>query len=295
MKKINLKGVIPPILTPFTKEGEIYEKGLRELIEFTIPFVHGFYPVGTYGCGPLMTIEERKKVAEIVIDQVNGRVPVVVHVGTADTKNTVELAKHAEAIGATSVGAVSPYYTPHTDEALYEHFKAIVDAVNIPVYAYNNPKQSLNTISPELLRKLAQNGLGGVKDSCFDLLNFYKYKMATKDFPDFDAVIGTEAIFLGGFEAGAKAVVSGVANVYPDLMNKLYTEYTNGELEKAKQTQLDVITVRDITKFGATIPTMFAILKLRGLDVGYPRRPFLPISSEIEEKVKVALKGLSLL
>lgn len=295
MRAIDFKGIIPPLLTPFTKDGDIYEKGLRELIEFVLPHVHGFYPVGTYGSGPMMSIEERKKTAEIIIDQVNGRIPVIIHTGTADTKTTVELCRHAESIGADAVGAIAPYYNPMTDEAIYEHFKAMIDSVKIPVFVYNNPKQSGNTVKPEVIKNLADYGLRGVKDSSFDLVNFYQYKIAVKDYTDFNVIIGTEAIFLGGFQAGAIGTVCGVGNVYPELLNKLYTEYNNGETEKALQTQINVIKVRDITKYGPTVPTMHAILRMRGVDVGYPRRPFLPVSSDIENKVKTALKQMDLL
>jgi dihydrodipicolinate synthase/N-acetylneuraminate lyase len=295
MKAMDFKGIIPPLMTPFTENGEIYEKGLRELIEFTIPHVHGYYPVGTYGSGPLMSIEERKRAAEIIVDQVNGRVPVIIHTGTADTKTTVELSKHAEAIGADAVGAIAPYYNPLTDESIFEHFRSIIDAVNIPVFVYNNPHISGNPIKPEVLKKLADYGLRGVKDSSFDLVNFYMYKMAVEDYPDFNVIVGTEAIFLGAFEAGAIGAVTGVGNIFPELLNRLYTEYIEGEIEKARQTQMDVLKVRAISKYGPTVPTMHAILKMRGIDAGYPRKPFLPISEEIEAKVKNALKEMDLL
>ena len=103
MKAKEFSGIIPPALSSFDKEGNIYEKGIRENIRFILPYVDGLYPIGTYGCGPCMSIDERKKVLEIILDEVNGKVPVVVHVGTADTKTTCELARHAKAAGASGV------------------------------------------------------------------------------------------------------------------------------------------------------------------------------------------------
>ena len=100
MKPNEFKGIYPPMMTAFTEDGEIYEKGTRNIVDFIVPHVQGLYPCGTYGSGPMMSPEERKKVAEIVLDQVNGRVPVILHVGTADTKTTIELAQHAQSIGA---------------------------------------------------------------------------------------------------------------------------------------------------------------------------------------------------
>lgn len=295
MKAIDFKGIIPPLMTPFTKEGDIYEKGLRELVEFTVPHVHGLYPVGTYGSGPLMSMVERKKTAEIIIDQVNKRIPVIIHVGTCDTKTTVELAKHAQAAGADAVGAIAPYYNPLTDESIFEHFRALVESVDIPTFVYNNPHISGNPIKPETLKALADVGLRGVKDSSFDLVNFYMYKMAVKDYADFNVIIGTEAIFLAAFESGATGAVVGVGNIYPELLNKMYTEYLNGDIESAKKTQFDVLKVRAITKYAPTVPIMHAILKMRGIDSGHPRMPFLTISSDVENKVKAALKEMNLL
>ena len=85
MKAKEFTGIIPPVLTAFTEQGEIYEKGIREIVSFVLPHVDGLYPVGTYGCGPMMTVPERKRALEIVLDEVNGKVPVVAHVGAADT------------------------------------------------------------------------------------------------------------------------------------------------------------------------------------------------------------------
>jgi len=165
MKATDFKGIIPPIMTAFTKEGNIYEKGMREIVDFIVPHVQGLYPCGTYGSGPMMSPEERKKVAEIIINQVRGRIPVIVHVGTADTKNTIELARHAEAIGAQGVGAITPYYNSYNEDAIFVHFQQLINAVNIPVFLYNNPKTSGNSVSVDLLLRLAREGLAGVKDS----------------------------------------------------------------------------------------------------------------------------------
>ena len=92
MKAKDFIGVIPPILSSFTMDGEIYEKGMKEIIKFTLPHVNGYYPIGTYGCGPFMSLPERKKALEIILNEVNGKVPVVAHVGAAGTKPMVELA-----------------------------------------------------------------------------------------------------------------------------------------------------------------------------------------------------------
>ncbi|NLE94406.1 MAG: dihydrodipicolinate synthase family protein [Dehalococcoidia bacterium] len=296
MKPMEFRGIIPPMMTAFTKNGDIYEKGTREMVDFIVPHVQGLYPVGSYGSGPMMSIAERKKTAEIIIDQVKGRVPVIVHVGCSDTKNTVDLAKHAQSIGAAAVGAVTPYYNEYNQESIYVHFKTLLDSVAIPVFVYNNPKLSGNTISIDTMKKLAKDGIAGIKDSTFDIVNYYHTAMALKpEFPNLNLIIGTEAMLVATFDAGAQAAVTGLGNVYPDLIGQLYKEYLEGDRRKLMETQMKVLRVRQITKFGLTVPTCHAVLELRGVDAGVPRLPFVPVSAEIKEKVKAALKEVKLL
>lgn len=298
MKAKDFVGIIPPVLSSFTSEGRVYEKGIREIIRFTLPHVNGYYPIGTYGCGPLMSIDERKRALEIILEEVNGKVPVVAHVGTADTQTTVELARHAKAAGAQGVGAISPYYSPHLPEDnLFAHFATLVDAVNeedFPVYVYNNPHLSQNTITPSLLKRLAAHGLRGLKDSSFDLVNFYFFQDAVKDYPDFNVIIGTEAIFVGAFDAGATGCVCGMANIYPELLAEIYKAYMNGNREESQRLQRVILKIRQITKLGPTVPIMHAILRARGIDAGYSRSPYIDIDGSLLQKVIGSLKEIGL-
>lgn len=299
MKAKEFVGIIPPVQSSFTPDGEIYEKGIREIIRFTLPHVDGYYPVGTYGCGPLMSPDERKRVLEIILEEVNGKVPVVAHVGAADTKTTIELAKHAKAAGCAGVGAISPYYAPNLPEdLLFAHFARLIDAVNeeeFPVFVYNNIHYSQNAITPRLLKRLADYGLRGCKDSSFDLVNFFFFQEAVSAYPDFNVIIGTEAIFIGAFDAGATGCVCGIGNIYPEVLAKLYKQYQAGEREAAIETQRLILRIRQITKWGPTVPIMHAILEMRGVDAGCPRGPYLPIDDELKAKIKSELQKFSLL
>ncbi|MBA7495062.1 4-hydroxy-tetrahydrodipicolinate synthase [subsurface metagenome] len=298
MKAKEYIGVIPPLLSSFTKDGEINEKGIKEIIRFTLPHVNGYYPIGTYGCGPMMSISERRKVLEIILDEVNGKVPIVAHVGTASTKQTVELAKHAKSAGASGVGAISPYYSPNLpEESIFYHFASLIDAVNeeeFPVFVYNNINYSQNKITPGLLKRLADHGLRGCKDSSFDLVNFYLFKDAVSDYPDFNLIVGTEAIFIAAFDAGATGTVCGIGNIYPEILKKLYTQYSAGDRGNAFQTQNLILKIRLITKYGSTVPTMHYILKTRGINAGYSRSPLIDIDKTVKQRVKKALAELGL-
>lgn len=289
-----IKGIIPPLLTSFDKNGDIYEKGQKEIIEFILPYIDGVYPCGTYGSGPLMTINERKSVAELTISQINGRVPVIMHVGAASTWETIDLAKHAEEAGADAVGAIAPYYYSYNDKELVNHYKRLIESVDIPVFLYNNPLTSGNSITPEVLNELAGEGLAGVKDSAFDLVNFYLYQIGV-DNPNFKFIIGTEAIALGAFLSGAKAAICGVANAIPEPLHKLWEFVQKKEWEEAQKVQMIVLKIRKIMKMGSTLTNCYAILKMRGIDAGQPRQPYLPVSDDHYDKLERGLKKLDVI
>ncbi len=299
MKAKEFIGVIPPIMSSFTEDGEIYEKGVREIIRFTLPHVNGYYPIGTYGCGPLMSLDERKKVLEIVLEEVGGKVPVVAHVGAAGTRPMVELARHARSAGAAGVGAISPYYAPNLpEENLYRHFAALVDAVNeaeFPVFVYNNAHYSQNKVTPGVLKRLAQRGLRGCKDSSFDLVNFFQFQDAVAEYPDFNVIVGTEAFFMGAFDAGATGMICGMGNIFPELLERMYKAYLAGDRQKAMSDQRLLLRLRAITKSAPTVPVLHAVLRMRGIDGGSPRGPYIDINEAVRDKVKKGLQELGLL
>ena len=282
------------MITPFRENGEPDLDLYGELLEFLLQHVHGFYPLGTYGSGPLMPKEMRIRTAEYVIRKVDGRVPVILHVGAADTDTAVELARAAESAGADAVASIVPFYYGYDDRCLYEHFLRIMEAVDIPFYVYNNPGMGNNTVKPKVLKDLADKGLKGVKDSSFDILTFYGF-MRTIDREDFDFVIGTEALFVAAMIAGAKACVSGVANTFPDLMVELYRATQDQDWTKAMALQQKVNRIREIMHLSNSIMSMHAMLKLRGIDPGRPRRPLQPLDAATEAKIKAGLEELELI
>jgi len=299
MKAAEYIGVIPPILTPFSTDGTVDLAALRRVVDFVVPHVHGLYPIGTYGSGPLMTVDERKHVLEVILEQVNGRVPVVAHVGAASSVIAVELAKHAKQAGASGTGAISPYYAPNLPEDnLYDYFARIIDAVNdheFPFFVYNNAHYSQNSVSPRLLGRLAKLGLRGCKDSSFDLVNFFQYTDAVSDYPDFNVIVGTEAFFVGAFDAGATGTVCGLGNIFPELLRQLYDAYMEGNRTEAMRLQRLILRIRTITKLGPTVPIMHEIFKMRGVDGGVSRSPFIPIDSQTTRTVRESLTRLGVL
>jgi len=172
MENVKFEGIIPAIITPFDSEGNAELEYLREVVRFQLDRgIHGFFACGSTGEGPLMSIEQRKKVAETVIKEAADRVPVIIHAGTTNTKETIELAKHAEEKGASAVGVVSPYYFKPDFKGLIEHYKLIAEEVSIPVLIYNIPSLTRFNITPETIRELCRiKNVVGIKDSSGNLI-----------------------------------------------------------------------------------------------------------------------------
>lgn len=292
-----VKGIIPPLTTPFTVNGNVYEAGLRRLVEFQVKKgVHGLFICGTYGSGPIMTTEQRKKVHEIVVDQTKGRITVIAHVGTTSTAQSIELARHAEAVGADYVASVSPYYHRHDERAVVQYFRALAKAVDLPVYVYNNPKASGVTITPSFLHHLAEVGIRGIKDSGFSFIELTHFMLALEDKPDFRFIVGTEALALPALLVGAKGCVSGLANAFPELMVKLWDVFQAGQYKEAARLQMQVNRARQILHIPtSTNAACYAILKERGIDVGHPKLPILPVRGGSEAAMFAGFKEMGLL
>jgi dihydrodipicolinate synthase/N-acetylneuraminate lyase len=143
----------------------------------------------------------------------------------------------------------------------------------------------LNPISVELLNELAQEGLAGLKDSSFDLIQFYNFLNGI-DRPDFIHIIGTEALAAAAVHAGAHGIISGLANVWPELMAKLWQALESNDGRAAGEAQRRVLEARAILKYGPTLVTCYEVLKMRGVNAGHPRRPYTPLSDELKRKVR---------
>ncbi|ABL79015.1 dihydrodipicolinate synthase family protein [Thermofilum pendens] len=291
MPVTRLYGIIPPLITPFDTKGNLSVDRLSGIVEFTKPYVHGYYLCGTYGLGPLMRTDQRKKVAERVAELVGGEKLIVVHVGSADTETAVELAKHAQDIGAHAVASVPPFYYHHSETHILNFFRELVDSVSIPVYAYNNPPRVGYPITPELALKLKEVGVAGIKDSSFDVQAFIDYKVTLGE--DFDVVVGTEALMLPTYVLGARAFIPGMSNYAPEIVFKLFKALENRDFENAAKIQYKINKVRrQVQRLGPTIPLVYLALKLRGVDAGFPRKPFLPAPHEVQEILKSYIEEL---
>jgi dihydrodipicolinate synthase/N-acetylneuraminate lyase len=292
---MGLEGIITALVTPFTEDSKLNVDGLRRLIDFQLSNgVTSFFICGTYGLGPLMSVDERRKVAELVVESVGGRGKVIVHVGSLNIDDALGLARHAEDVGAYAIASLPPYYYVFDDEVIINYFKRLVSRVKIPVYLYNNPARTGVRITSELLRKLADVGVTGVKDSSFDIVRFYE-DLTVVDPSKFEFIMGTEALLLPAMVVGVKACISGLSNVFPELVVKLYKLVSEGDYVNAAKLHLEVIKVRKVLHLVPTIPAVFEVLRLRGIDVGIPKPPFRRLSSKEVELLRSELMRLGVL
>jgi len=276
MKK--LEGVVPPMVTPFAADGSLDEYSLAKLVAFLAAHVHGLFICGSYGNGPLMNTDEKKRVIDLVATNIPARIQLVVHVGATNVRDAVELARYAEGAGAAKVSSVVPYYFHHTRESIKLYFERLVQAVKIPVYAYNNPRFTGVAIDVPLLQELADLGVAGVKDSSFDIMTLANFARQITH-RDFDVVLGTEAMFLYAATIGVRAFIPGLGNAFPELCVELYEAATTFAMERARTLQARVNELRDIMYMAkSTVVAVYALLKLRGVCDASPREPFIALS-----------------
>ncbi len=292
--RYRFKGVIPPVLTAFTEEGSVDREATRDIVRFLKDRVQGLFVCGTYGSGPLLESEEKKMVIDTVMEEVQGKIPVIAQVGSTYTSAAVDVAKFAEKAGVLAVASVAPYYYSHSEADIIDYFAKLVDSVSVPVYVYNNPKTVGYPISPSLLKKLYDVGVRGLKDSSFSLVNFFEF-IDTLGEEDFEFIIGTEALVVGAYALGARGIISGVANALPEFVVDLYNACEAGDMKKASELQLLVLRLRKLLHISSSISVAHAILKLRGINAGFPRHPFEPLSRDKEEVLKRELKKLGIL
>ncbi|QOJ79183.1 dihydrodipicolinate synthase family protein [Infirmifilum lucidum] len=289
MMGTKLFGIIPPLLTPFDSQGKIDFEALGQLLDFTKPYVHGYYVCGTYGQGPLMSVEERKKVVEKVIERMTSSKYVVVHVGSTSTEVAVELAKHSEQVGARAVASVPPFYYRHTEEAVVEFFRELVNSTDLPVYVYNNPPRVGYPVTPELAAKLKEVGVAGVKDSSFDVLTYINYKLFAGE--EFDVIVGTEALMLPTWVLGARSFIPGMSNYLPEIVYELFKTLEEGDFEKARVLQFRINKLREeLHRLGSPISIAYTVLRVRGIKHCYPKKPLLPARGGQEESIKRLLE-----
>ena len=293
----SLHGVIVPLVTPFDHQNRIDDAAMRQVVDFVITKgVHAVMVGGTTGEGMMLSLAERKHQLETVVDQANGRVPVIAHTGCIDTGSTVALSRHAQQTGANVISAIVPYFFNFSDEQLYGHFLTVAEAVpEMPMLLYAFPGNAKNDISPALLGRLLQAApnIVGIKSSNDDLGRFQDYVQVGGK--DFTACFGVDELMLGGLVFGAKAQISGNSNSFPEPFVQLYEAFQAGNLARAQQLQQVVNAVLNLHQGGRTTAFFKATLALRGIEAGRVRPPMGELTTAELAQLAQAVKQSGLI
>ena len=285
---VKFSGSYTALVTPF-RNGEVDEAAFRKLVDWQITEgTHGLVPVGTTGESPTLSHDEHKRVVEACIKEAKGRVPVIAGAGSNNTIEAVDFARHAEKAGADAVLVVTPYYNKPGQEGLYQHFKAINDAIGIPIIIYNIPPRSVIDMSVDTMKRLYElKNIAGVKDATANLARVSLQREAMG--PDFIQLSGEDATALGFMAHGGHGCISVSSNVAPRLCAEFQTACLNGDYATALKIQ-DRLMPLHTAVFIETNPSgpKFALSQL-GMITEDVRLPMVPLTAPTRAKIHQAM------
>jgi 4-hydroxy-tetrahydrodipicolinate synthase len=288
------KGSFVALITPF-KGGKVDEAAFVKLVEWQIEQgTHGLVPCGTTGESPTLSHDEHKRVVELCIETARGRVPVIAGAGSNNTVEAIELTAFAKEAGADAVLSVTGYYNKPSQEGIYQHFKAVNDAVDIPIILYNIPGRTIVDISLETMTRLfALKNIVGVKDATANLarVSLQRQMMGA----DFCQLSGEDATALGFNAHGGVGCISVTANIAPALCAEFQQATLAGDFAKALEIQDRLMPLHTALFLDPNpAPAKYAA-KLLGFCENELRLPLVPASSGTEEKVRSAMRHAGLL
>ncbi|MDZ4791882.1 MAG: 4-hydroxy-tetrahydrodipicolinate synthase [Hyphomicrobiales bacterium] len=288
------KGSFTALVTPFN-EGSFDEAAFRRLVDFQIAAgTHGLVPTGTTGESATLSHEEHNRVVEVCIQQAAGRVPVIAGAGSNSTAEAIKMSEHAKALGADAVLIVAPYYNKPTQEGLFQHFKAINDAVDIPIIVYNIPPRSVVDITVETMQRLgALKNVVGVKDATSNIARISQQRAAMG--PDFLLLSGEDATALAVMAHGGHGCIGVTANVAPALCAEFNRACLGGDFARALQIQDRLMPLHDALFCETSpAPVKYALERL-GFCSAVVRLPLVPLTEAGRRKVDNALMKAGLL
>lgn len=298
---IELKGIIPPMITPLTAEGQLDHKGLERLIEHMISGgVHGIFLLGTNGEAPSLTYGLRKELITKACKQINHRVPVLVGISDTSFQGSIDIAEHAKESGADVVVIAPPYYFPISESEMTDYLESLVPKLPLPFMLYNMPSCTKMHISLKIVRLAKELGALGIKDSSGNLEYLYSLIEAFKDSPDFSIIVGTESFLSNTIKHGGHGAVAGGANFLPKLFVDLYnTSLQNNEVvvdELNKKVKYIYDTIYSVGQYESRvtkgIKSSLSVMGICEDFMALPLRNFGPVE---REKIKGYLENLELL
>ena len=256
MKTSDIKGIIPPVITPMNNDDEqtVNHEALRQQVERLLAGgVHGMFPLGTNGEAYALSFKEKEEILATVIDQVKGRVPVYAGTGCITTAETIRMSKRAEEMGADALSIITPSFALASQKELYDHYVAVAKQVNIPIILYNIPPRTGNKLLPETVQALCRDVdvIVGAKDSSGDIENLKAYIRLTRELDKDVAILaGNDGAILTCLKEGGAGGIAGRANIWPATVAKIYDCFKAGDLEGAQAAQDAIAILQQTFKYG---------------------------------------------
>ena len=297
MDTSGLRGSIVAIITPMTEAGAIDEAALRRMVDWHVEQgTHGIVAVGTTGESPTLDHDEHMRVVEIVIEQANGRVPVIAGTGSNSTAEAIDLTKHAARAGADAALVVVPYYNKPTQAGLYAHFRAVAEAApELPVLIYNVPGRTVADISNDTITRLARDvpNIVGIKDATGDLNRPSLLRLSAG--ADFIQLSGEDGTALGFNAHGGRGCISVTANVAPKLCAEFQEATLKGDFARALELQDRLMPLHKALFVETSPGPVKYACSLLGLCLPFARLPMVEIADSSKEAVKAAMRHAGIL
>lgn len=284
-KKIN--GVLTAIVTTFDREGAFDPERQREQVRRQINAGNGIFCGGTNGEFFVLNEQEKIAVTTTCVDEVNGRASVVAHIGEISTRETIRLGKQIARLGVDAVSAITPWFVPLKQQELIDHYQRVADALTVPLFLYNIPARTGNTLQPETVRTLAAHpNIIGIKDSAGSYESLSGFLQATADCQDFDVLNGPDSLIHQGFVDGCSASISGLANVAPEAINAIWARFHAGDIAGSHQAQENVTGLRTALYSIVFSPAVVKkAVSLQGFEVGESRYA-VQFSAEEQQQIR---------
>jgi len=289
------KGIIPPIITPLDKDGNMDKKAIFKVVNYLIKGgVHGLFPLGSTGEWYGLSFDQKREVIEAVIEANNKRVPIYAGTGAITTKETISLTKMATDIGVDALSVSTPVFIAPNDQELYNHYQAIASSTDLPIILYNNPGRTGINLNVNLVVKLSQiDNIVGIKDSSGDMTQGAEYIRRIGD--NFAVLAGRDTLIYGFLAYGGKGAIAATANIVPQIVVKIYEEYQKGNYEEALKAQFQLAPLRMAFNLGSFPVVMKEGLNLLGIEVGSTLKPVEPLTEEARERLRQVLQDMQVL
>lgn len=290
-------GIIPPIITPFTPDGQFNEPVFRKMINHLIDQgVHGVFPLGTTGEFYAFSEDEVRRILSVCLDEVAGRVPVYAGANHITTRQTVRLVRLAEEVGVDAVSVLTPMFVSQTQAEVYAFYKTVAESTSLPVIVYNNKPKTNVTVSPETIARLAEiPNIVGVKDSTGDFTNTEEYIRLTRGNDHFHVLLGRDTLIHAGLCYGASGAIASCANVAPRIAADIYDKFIAGDIQGSLDAQFKLAPLRIACNMGTFPEVIKEGLIMQGFAVGKCLEPIAELTPPEKEKLRQVLCEMGLI